>query len=92
MSLRSRSQGTYARSIGYEAGRFSPLEAENPYEPFSANHAYWVFGYEDGCADRELEEAKEPDRRMDELTGMIRRNGDRDAIADAIEMIWEKLK
>lgn len=91
MSTRSRARGTIAYAKGREAGLADSGES-NPYEAYSDNARYWRAGYEDGAHERKDREAREPDARMHELTAMIRYHGDHEAIAEAIEMIWEKLK
>lgn len=98
MSTRSQARGTIAYAKGLEAGLADSGES-NPYEAYSDNARYWRAGYEDGAHERKDREAREPDARMHGLLMTIRPLGAAvgseeltDAIADALELIWEKLK
>lgn len=101
MSAKGKRRGTHAYSMGATAFNEGSTDAEmtNPYH-YGDNHLAWQEGWADAEAEYERQQAREPDDRMREMLNTIRRSGDDvpgatelvDAIADAIEMIWEKVK
>lgn len=101
MSARGKRRGTYAYAQGAEAfaDGIRCTDAHNPYQ-YGDNWRAWNEGWGDAEEAYKEQQAREPDDRMRELLMTIRARGDdvsgttelADAIADAIEMIWEKVK
>lgn len=101
MSAKGNRRGTRAYGMGVIAFKDGAhlCDADNPYL-YGDNYRAWREGWADAKAEYDQQQAREPDDRMREMLNTIRRSGDDvpgatelvDAIADAIELIWEKLK
>jgi hypothetical protein len=103
MSRKQQLRGTCAYRLGYDAfGDGAPYEeGSGSYYPGS-NHDAWKLGWLDARDEQVERKAREPDDRMLYLLRAIRSWGDDwgddghvcayAAIAEALEMIWEKVK
>lgn len=100
MSRKQQLRGTCAYRLGYEA-----FGDGVPYEEGSGSHCpvnnrdAWKIGWLDARDEQVERKAREPDDRMRELLSTILENSElhsnqyaHEAIAEALEMIWEKVK
>lgn len=100
MSRKQQLRGTCAYRLGYDAfGDGVPYEeGSGAYYPGN-NHDAWKIGWLDARDEQVERKAREPDDRMRELLSTILENSElhsnqyaHEAIAEALELIWEKVK
>lgn len=93
MSAKGKRRGTHAYSMGFTAFDEDKDLSANCYQ-YGDNYLAWQEGWADAKAEYDRQQARDPDDRMREFLMTIRTvDGTvQEAIADAIEMIWEKVR